>query len=107
MPEASPTNGDLGWAIRELRWERRLTIEELGFAAGVHPTYLSGIERGVRNPSWEKLCFLADALEIPVADMARRAESVARVQRGLERVLEDERSRYRPSPTNTTPNSGR
>lgn len=95
----SPTNRALGRAIRELRRERLLTIEGLGFTANVHPTYLSGIERGVRNPTWEKLCALADALEIPVADMARYAESVARVQEGLERVLEQERARSPHLPT--------
>lgn len=91
--EDPPTNGDLGRAIRALRRARRLTIEELAFAADMHPTYLSGIERGVRNPSWEKLCFLAGALRVPVADVVRRAESAARVQNGLERVLAQERAR--------------
>lgn len=95
----SPPNRDLGRAIRGLRRERRLTIEELAFAGNVHPTYLSGIERGVRNPTWEKLCALADALEIPVVDMARYAESAARVQEDLERVLEQERSRSPQLPT--------
>jgi len=95
----SPPNRALGRAIRGLRRERRVTIEELAFAAMMHPTYLSGIERGVRNPTWEKLCTLADALEIPVADMARYAESAARVQEGLERVLEEERSRSPQLPT--------
>lgn len=91
--EDPPTNGDLGRAIRALRRARRLTIEELAFAADIHPTYLSGIERGKRNPTWEKLCFLAGALGVAVADVVRRAESAARVQKGLERVLAQEQAR--------------
>jgi len=51
-----------------------MTIEELSRAAGMHPTYLSGIERGVRNPTWAKLCALADALDLPVWILARDAE---------------------------------
>ena len=48
----SRANGDLGRAIRGLRCERDVSIEALAFAAGIHPTYLSSIERGLRNPSW-------------------------------------------------------
>jgi transcriptional regulator with XRE-family HTH domain len=89
----SPAMGDLGRAIRELRREHELTIEALAFAAGIHPTYVSSIERGLRNPSWMVLCALAGALEIPVVDLARRVESAGRVREGVERVLEDERAR--------------
>jgi transcriptional regulator with XRE-family HTH domain len=51
-----------------------LTIETLAFAADMHPTYLSGIERGVRNPTWSKLCALADALGIRISTVAGEAE---------------------------------
>jgi transcriptional regulator with XRE-family HTH domain len=85
--------GDLGRAIRKVRHERELTIEGLAFAAGVHPTYVSSIERGLRNPSWMVLCALAGALQIPVVDLVRRVESAGRVREGYERVLQDERAR--------------
>jgi transcriptional regulator with XRE-family HTH domain len=65
----------------------------LALAADIHPTYLSSIERGRRNPSWRVLSDLAGALEISVADLARRVESTERVREGVERVLEDERAR--------------
>lgn len=70
----TPANVDLGVAIRLLRRARRLTIEDLAFAAKMHPTYLSGIERGRRNPTWDKLAALARALDIPVSALARDAE---------------------------------
>lgn len=70
----TPTNAALGVAIRLLRRARKLTIEDLAHAADMHPTYLSGIERGVRNPTWEKLTALARALDIPVSALARDAE---------------------------------
>lgn len=89
----SRANGDLGRAIRKLRRERKVSIEALAFAADIHPTYLSGIERGLRNPSWRVLSALAGALQIPVADLARRVESTKRVREGVELVLEDERTR--------------
>ena len=51
----TPTNPALGVAIRLLRHARDLTIEDLAHDADMHPTYLSGIERGRRNPTWNKL----------------------------------------------------
>jgi transcriptional regulator with XRE-family HTH domain len=74
-----PTNTDLGQAVRRLRRERRLTIEALAFAADMHPTYVSGIERGVRNPSWEKIASLARALGVPVSTLVAAAEQEAEI----------------------------
>lgn len=74
-----PTNADLGVALRRLRRARKRTIEDVAFAADVHPTYLSGIERGVRNPTWAKLCALAAALSVLIASLAQCAESEAYV----------------------------
>jgi transcriptional regulator with XRE-family HTH domain len=94
----SPAMGDLGRAIRKLRREHKLTIEALAFAASIHPTYVSSIERGLRNPSWLVLCSLADALQITVVDLVQRVESAERVREGYERVLQDERARLMGAP---------
>jgi transcriptional regulator with XRE-family HTH domain len=74
-----PTNADLGQAIRRLRRARNMSIATLAREADMHPTYLSGIERGVRNPTWEKICPLAYALRVPVAVLVRNAEVEAQV----------------------------
>jgi transcriptional regulator with XRE-family HTH domain len=74
-----PTNAELGVVIRRLRRARHLTIEGLAHDAGMHPTYLSGIERGVRNPSWDKLAGLCQALDVPIIEMVRDAEDEARL----------------------------
>jgi transcriptional regulator with XRE-family HTH domain len=74
-----PTNPELGRAIRRLRRARGATIEGLAHAADMHPTYLSGIERGVRNPTWEKLTALSRALDTPVSAIARDAELEAQL----------------------------
>ncbi len=76
---AVPNNAELGRAIRRLRRARGLTIEDLAHDADMHPTYLSGIERGVRNPTWSKLASLARALNVPVAEVARDAEAEAQL----------------------------
>jgi transcriptional regulator with XRE-family HTH domain len=76
-----PTNTDLGRAIRRLRREQRLTIETLALDAGMHPTYLSGIERGIRNPTWERIRSLALTLDMPVSAVVQTAEQEAEFAR--------------------------
>jgi transcriptional regulator with XRE-family HTH domain len=79
-----PTNADLGQAIRRLRWDRELSIECLALDADMHPTYLSGIERGRRNPTWEKITSLARTLGVPIAVLAQSAEQEAEVARAVQ-----------------------
>jgi DNA-binding XRE family transcriptional regulator len=50
-------------------WRKRLDVsqEELAFRAGLHRTYVSGVERGVRNPTVVILGRLAKALHVEPA----------------------------------------
>ncbi len=93
------SNADLGCAVRRLRRARRVTIETLAFAAEMHPTYLSGIERGERNPSWEKITSLARALDVPVYQLAREAEDEGEVAR----AVREARARRLAESTQRTP----
>lgn len=65
----------LGEAIRALRGPR-LSQVELAARAGLHNTYLSGIERGQRNPSWTVVRAIAAGLEVTVAELVRVAETL-------------------------------
>jgi transcriptional regulator with XRE-family HTH domain len=56
----------LGRRIRQLRTDKGWSQERLAEEAGMHRTYMWGIEQGMRNPSVRHLIRLADALEIPV-----------------------------------------
>lgn len=56
-----------------------MTIEDLAHAADIHPTYLSGIERGIRNPTWSKLANLAHGLDTPLSNLVRDAETEAQL----------------------------
>lgn len=58
-----------GERVRELRSERQLSQEELAHRAGMHWTYLGGIERGERNPALLNIAKIAMALEVPLADL--------------------------------------
>ena len=55
--------------MRRLRAALGATQEEIAFRAGLHVTYLSGIERGVRNPSLKNIRAIARALGAPTADL--------------------------------------
>jgi len=77
VPHPFPTSAHSGVVIRQLRKSRDLSIEDLADAAGIDVSYLSGIERKKRNPSWEMIRSLAEALEIEASELVRRAETVA------------------------------
>jgi transcriptional regulator with XRE-family HTH domain len=66
----------LGAAIREVRHDRGWTLEDLAAEAGLHWTYVGGIERGERNPSWENVVKLAKGLGVRPSELAARAEKL-------------------------------
>jgi transcriptional regulator with XRE-family HTH domain len=53
----------VGENVRRAREAIGLSQEELGDKAGIDRTYVSGVERGVRNPTVKVLARLAEALE--------------------------------------------
>jgi len=59
----------VGNRIRHLRQKKGLSQEALADEAGMHRTYMWGIERGHRNPSLGHLTRIADALEVPLASL--------------------------------------
>jgi transcriptional regulator with XRE-family HTH domain len=58
--------------VRRLRLAAELSQEALADAAAIDRTYMSGIERGRRNPSLLVLQRLADALRVEVAQLVER-----------------------------------
>lgn len=51
-----------GPAIRRHRELLRISQEELAVRAGIDRTYISGVERGVRNPTLDVMQRIAQAL---------------------------------------------
>jgi transcriptional regulator with XRE-family HTH domain len=66
---ASAVKSTLGKRVRHLRRAHALTQRELARRAGLHPTYLAGVERGERNPALENLNAIADALGVKLAEL--------------------------------------
>ena len=57
----------VGQNVRAVREERELSQEALAFECRLHRTYISGVERGVRNPTVVVLDKIAKALKVPAA----------------------------------------
>lgn len=64
----------LGDTVRELRSEHHLTQEAVAERAGVHPNYVSDIERGKRNVAVVNLVNLAGAFELSAGQLLERAK---------------------------------
>ena len=63
-----------GLNIRKTREAKSLTQERLAEKADLDPTYISGIERGVRNPSFLSIIRIAKALGTTVSDLSSGVE---------------------------------
>ena len=59
----------LGKNLRRLRLEKKLGQEKFALEYGFDRTYISGIERGVRNPTVVIVQKLADALGVPIGEL--------------------------------------
>lgn len=63
-----------GLNLRSERERKKLTQEKLAEKADLDPSYISGIERGVRNPSILSVVRIAKALGTTVSDLSRGIE---------------------------------
>jgi transcriptional regulator with XRE-family HTH domain len=57
--------GDLATNLRAARKERKWTQEKLGERSGIHPTEISRIEGGYRDPQVSTVIKLAEGLGMP------------------------------------------
>lgn len=67
----------LGLAVREARNKLGISQEALSDAADLDRAYVSGLERGTRNPTLETLDRITQALDVPLHDLLKRAQELA------------------------------
>jgi transcriptional regulator with XRE-family HTH domain len=60
-----------GQRVRKLRLKRNLSQEALAAKANVDRAFLSGIERGVENPTLFTIQAISDALETRIGNLTR------------------------------------
>jgi transcriptional regulator with XRE-family HTH domain len=75
MPKRDSVLAALGQNVRRRREARELTQEKLAERAGLDPTYISGIERGLRNPGIKNVAKLAKALGFTTAELLKGVDA--------------------------------
>ena len=63
-----------GRVIKEIRTEKGLSQESLGFKSGLDRTYIWRIEAGRRTPSVEVLFSLANGLDVKASEIIKKLE---------------------------------
>lgn len=69
MAIRSSAHAAFGKRIRAIRDGRGVSQEGLALLCGLDRTYISGIERGTRNPSLTNILKIAAALEVSPSDL--------------------------------------
>lgn len=65
-----------GKVLKQLRNEKGISQEELGFESGYHRTYISMLERGKKSPSLKTIFQLAKALDVKPSDIMERLQAM-------------------------------
>ena len=76
-PEDRSIEKFFGLVLQQLRKERGLSQEELGFESGYHRTYISLLERGKKSPSLQTIFQLAKALKVEPSEIVERIQILA------------------------------
>ena len=63
----------VGNNVKAFRVDAGLSQEALAFECGLHRTYISGVERGVRNPTIVVLQRIADALGVHASQLLEKS----------------------------------
>ena len=63
-----------GDSLRQARKERGLSQEDLAFLCGIDRTYISGLERGKRNPTLKVIALVAAKLETTPSQLLTNIE---------------------------------
>lgn len=64
----------VGRNLKRIRKQKGWSQEQLAFESGLHRTYISGIERGARNPTVMILARIAETLGVEVAELVEGAQ---------------------------------
>ena len=67
-------NKRLGELISDFRLEAELSQEDLAEGAGVHRTYISQLERGLKSPTVRVLLQLCEMLNVPASTLMKSLE---------------------------------
>ena len=90
----------IGANIRKYRVHRDISQEHLALESGIHPAYISKLERGEKCPTIDTLYRLAKALGIPVyklididGDMDNISDTAYKIQKSLSDLNTEQQNR--------------
>jgi transcriptional regulator with XRE-family HTH domain len=69
VPGKDPILSQIGQRIRALREGKSLSQDALAESSDLHRTYISGVERGIRNPSLLSLDRIAKGLGVRLVEL--------------------------------------
>ncbi len=72
MTEKEKIQKLFGLRLRELRSKADISQEALADRCGLDRTYISGLERGVRNPSLTCIFRVANGLNIQIEELVKK-----------------------------------
>lgn len=87
-PELEQGLRSIGTRLRQARLARGATLAAVAARAGVTPSLVSQVERGVCNPSVASLITIAGCVEIPISELFADLPPAGPVLRTAERVHE-------------------
>ncbi len=74
MKVLSPAHSAFGEEVRRCRHEKGLTQEDLSHELGLHVSYVSQVERGIKNLSLTNILKFSNALDCPASRFVEAAE---------------------------------
>ena len=89
MTEAGPVRQRIGPTIKALRMERGYSLNALAEEAGISPSHLSRMERGLTVPSYDVLDRVADALGSDLRALREEEEAAKQVDADLDHLLSE------------------
>jgi transcriptional regulator with XRE-family HTH domain len=87
-PEHGPVRQRIGPTIKALRLEHGLSLNDLAEDAGISPSHLSRMERGLTVPSYDVLDRVADALGSDLRALRQEEEEARAVDAELNGILD-------------------
>jgi transcriptional regulator with XRE-family HTH domain len=75
MSKSNGVLAALGLNVRRQREAKQFTQEKLAERAGLDPTYISDIERGLRNPGIKNVARLAKALGLTTSELCKGVDA--------------------------------
>jgi transcriptional regulator with XRE-family HTH domain len=88
-PDRPPVRQRIGPTIKALRVQQGLSLNALAAAAGISPSHLSRIERGLTVPSYDVLDRVADAIGSDLRELRAEEESARAVDGELDQIFDE------------------